>query len=49
MGLSEALQAGLDIDLHIEPEGSPDKKKFFEIAREQGMRAAFEWREARFA
>lgn len=49
MGLSEALQASLDIDLHIESEGSPDKKKFFEIAREKGMRAAFEWREARFA
>ncbi|MEO5694553.1 MAG: enoyl-CoA hydratase/isomerase family protein [Usitatibacter sp.] len=48
MGLAEALQASLDIDLHIESEGSPDKRRFFEIARSEGLRAAFAWRDARF-
>jgi enoyl-CoA hydratase len=48
MGLSQALQACLDIDLHIESEGSPDKRRFFEIARAQGLQAAFAWRDERF-
>lgn len=48
MGLGEALQAALDIDLHIEGEGVADKLAFMEIARERGMRAALSWRDARF-
>jgi enoyl-CoA hydratase len=48
MGMREALQACLDIDLHIESQGSPDKRAFFDIARERGLQAAFEWRAARF-
>jgi enoyl-CoA hydratase len=48
MGLSQALQASLDIDLHIESEGSPDKRRFFEIARAEGLQAAFAWRDSRF-
>lgn len=48
MGLAEALQASLDIDLHIESEGSPDKRRFFEIARSEGLQAAFAWRDSRF-
>lgn len=47
-GLREALQAALDIDLHIEGEGSPDKIQFMEIARRNGLRAALAWREERF-
>lgn len=48
MGMREALQAALDIDLHIESEGSPDKKAFMDIARKDGLRAAIVWRDARF-
>jgi enoyl-CoA hydratase/carnithine racemase len=47
-GMLEALQAALDIDLQIEGEGSPDKIKFFEIARAKGLKAALTWREGRF-
>jgi enoyl-CoA hydratase len=47
--MTEALDAALDIDLHIEGEGSPDKIQFMEIARREGLRAALAWRDARFA
>ncbi len=49
MGLTEALQQALDIDLGIEGEGSADKKRFMEIARSDGLRAAIAWRDARFS
>jgi enoyl-CoA hydratase len=49
MGLTEALDEALDIDLSIEGEGSTDKKRFMEIARSDGLRAAIAWRDARFA
>lgn len=48
MGLTEALDEALDIDLSIEGEGSADKKRFMEIARKDGLRAAIAWRDARF-
>jgi enoyl-CoA hydratase/carnithine racemase len=47
--MAEALDAALDIDLHIEGEGSPDKIQFMDIARREGLRAALAWRDARFA
>jgi len=47
-GLGDALEAALDIDLHIEGEGSPDKAQFMEIARQSGLRAALKWRDDRF-
>jgi enoyl-CoA hydratase len=49
MGMGEALEAALDIDLQIEGEGTADKRQFMEIARRQGLRAAIAWRDARFA
>jgi enoyl-CoA hydratase len=48
MGMMEALETALDIDLAIEGEGSEDKRQFMEIARRDGLRAAFAWRDARF-
>jgi enoyl-CoA hydratase len=48
-GLGEALEAALDIDLHIEGEGSVDKIQFMDIARRDGLRAAIVWRDERFA
>ncbi|MEP7029358.1 MAG: enoyl-CoA hydratase/isomerase family protein [Pseudolabrys sp.] len=48
MGLTKALEEALEIDLGIEGEGSDDKKRFMEIARKDGLRAAIAWRDARF-
>jgi len=48
MGMGEALEAALDIDLQIEGEGSIDKREFMEIARKEGLRAAIAWRDRRF-
>jgi enoyl-CoA hydratase len=44
----EALEEGLAIDLAIEGAGSPDKKKFMDLARRDGLKAALAWRDARF-
>src|SRR5256714_14347740 len=42
------LDTALDIDHAIESAGSPDKKRFMDLAREQGLKAALAWRDARF-
>jgi enoyl-CoA hydratase/carnithine racemase len=47
-GMLQALEAALGVDLAIEGEGSPDKIRFMEIARRDGLRAALAWRDARF-
>lgn len=47
-GMRAALAAALDIDHAIESHGSPDKRRFMDLAREQGLKAALAWREARF-
>lgn len=49
MGLVQALESALDIDLRIEGEGSPDKVHFLNIARQKGLRAAIAWRDSRFS
>ena len=48
MGLMEALNQALEIDLAIEGKGTDDKRKFMEIARTDGLRKAIAWRDARF-
>jgi enoyl-CoA hydratase/carnithine racemase len=47
-GMHSALQAALDVDHAIESRGSPDKKRFMDIARARGLKAAIAWRDARF-
>jgi long-chain acyl-CoA synthetase len=47
-GMRAALDKALDIDHAIESAGSPDKKRFMDLAREQGLKAALAWRDARF-
>ena len=47
-GMRDALRTALDIDHAIESAGSPDKKRFMELAREQGLKSALAWRDARF-
>ncbi|MEM6441532.1 MAG: enoyl-CoA hydratase/isomerase family protein [Pseudomonadota bacterium] len=49
MGMGAALEAALDIDVMIEGEGMETKRRFLEIARESGLRAAIDWRDARLA
>lgn len=44
MGLTQALKSSLDIDIQIEGEGSAIKREFLEAIRNQGLRAALEWR-----
>jgi long-chain acyl-CoA synthetase len=47
-GMRAALDEALDMDHAIESAGSPDKKRFMDLAREQGLKTALAWREARF-
>ena len=47
-GLLKSLQNSLDIDYKIESKGSPDKKRFMEVARNQGMKEAIAYRNRRF-
>ena len=48
MGMREALQTGVDMDLHIAKLDTPDNIKFAEISRTKGLKAALAWRESRF-
>ena len=47
-GLEVALASALDIDHSIESHGSPDKVRFMDIARADGLQAALAWRAQRF-
>jgi len=47
-GLRAALQAGLDIDVMLNAAQMPEKHEFARIRREQGVKAALEWRDAKF-
>ena len=47
MGMAEALEAALDIDLLIEGQGMETKRLFLDIARRDGLRAAIDWRDRR--
>ena len=49
MGLRNALAAGLDIDVDINATPSFEKQEFARIRKEQGVKAANAWRDARFA
>ena len=47
MGLSQALQMGADTSVKIETLETELRREFNRILREQGMKAALAWREAR--
>jgi enoyl-CoA hydratase len=49
MGLREALLQGLDHDVLIESDQSPERVEFNRLRRDVGLKAALEWRDARFA
>jgi len=48
MGMETALEAALAADVLLEGEGSEDKRAFLAVLREQGLKGALAWRDARF-
>jgi len=48
MGMAKALRHALDIDVILNAGSSPEKLEFARIRREQGVKAAIAWRDARF-
>ncbi len=48
MGMSQALDAGLDAGCMIEAAVVPEREEFMEIARQDGLKAAIAWRDGRF-
>jgi enoyl-CoA hydratase len=48
MGMEAALEAALAADVALEGEGSEDKRAFLAVLREQGLKGALAWRDARF-
>jgi enoyl-CoA hydratase len=49
MGLSRALKMGADTSVQIETLETELRRQFNQVLREQGMKAALAWREARLA
>jgi enoyl-CoA hydratase len=49
MGMREALRASLDIDVILNATPSAEKAEFLRIRKEQGLKAALVWRDARFS
>jgi enoyl-CoA hydratase len=49
MGMRAALASALETDIHIESAGGPERAEFNRIRREQGLKAALAWRDAKFA
>ena len=49
MGLHEALRAGLDAAVEIEAMETPSRAEFKRRVREEGLKAALGWRDARLA
>ena len=49
MGLHEALRAGLDAAVEIESMETPSRVEFKQRVREQGLKAALEWRDSRLS
>ena len=49
MGLHEALRAGLDAAVEIESMETPSRAEFKQRVRQQGLKAALAWRDARLA
>ncbi len=48
MGMTEALETSLDIDTVLTSLDTPDRIKFREVSKRDGLKAAIAWREARF-
>ena len=49
MGMRDALDMSLDVALQIYALDTPERRKFIEISRKDGLQAALDWREARYS
>ena len=47
-GMKEALKEALKIDIQIESDESPEREMFNKIRKEQGLKAALQWRDSKF-
>lgn len=45
MGMRAALASALELDIYIEASGGPERAEFDRIRREQGVKAAIQWRD----
>ena len=48
MGFLSSLQHNLELMVHFETSTSPEQEEFNTVRREHGLRAALDWRDARF-
>jgi len=48
MGMRQALLAAVETDIFIESSAGPERAEFNRIRKEQGLKAALAWRDARF-
>ena len=46
--MEKALKEALEIDIQIESDESPEREMFNKIRKEQGLKAALQWRDAKF-
>ena len=48
MGFLSTIEHNLELMVHFETSPSPETEEFNEVRREKGLRAALDWRDARF-
>ena len=48
MGMREALQMALDLDVEITSLDTPDRQQFRDVSKRDGLKAALAWRDSRF-
>jgi enoyl-CoA hydratase/carnithine racemase len=48
MGFLQAIQHNLELVVHFDTSRTPEQEQFNQIRAEQGLRAALDWRDARF-
>ena len=48
MGFLQAIQHNLDLVVHFDTSRTPEQEEFNQIRAEKGLRAALDWRDARF-
>ena len=48
MGLGPALEMNLDTAIQVESMETPERRRFKDIAKADGLKAAIAWRDSRF-
>ena len=48
MGIRQAVQQNRELDLHVMSSPSAELREFFDMVEEKGLKAALEWRDAKF-